>query len=221
MGKKQERSTRDWISTLRLQNGNPMQCDVENGGQDKRAYILVPTTSIEQVKTALTQYRNQLQQAGAQHSPNYRYTNNDSSAEAGYNHTRPTEIYVPTAAVLKNLQRMKNLSSSEIWKAAPLTVRNSTRLQKSSVSGHTNAAPNQQNSPSQWTDHKDQGNIRISPDQGLHHDRPTPIKRNTSNGSAQQNTYRRISTPKVHRPKTFLGHHSWYNPNAHHNHTNG
>ena len=147
-GDKKERSTRDWISTLRLPNGNPMQCDVENGGSDKRAYVLVPTKNLEQAKAALGHYRDQLRQAGALAS-RYHCATKDGSCQTGTTlPPRPTEIYVPTAAVLKNLQRMKMLSSVEIWQTAPSTIRTSPRTQQHTshyAASHT--APTTQVSP--------------------------------------------------------------------------
>jgi hypothetical protein len=52
-----ERSARDWVATLRLESGKPMQCDVENGGTDRRAYMIAPTNNLETAKTALEHYK--------------------------------------------------------------------------------------------------------------------------------------------------------------------
>ena len=192
-GEKQERSTRDWINTLRLENGNPMQCDVENGGPDKRAYILVPTQFLGQAKAALEQYRIQLRQGGGANASNYRYTNPDGLHEDRNTHTRPTEIYVPTVAVLKNLQRMKNLSSTEIWQSAPSTIRTSLRSQQH-FSTHTNAAPNQNHPPTQQNNQSNkyaQRSQNITPEEeDVTHTRPTPIKKNTG----MADNYQKYST---------------------------
>ena len=123
-GKYTERSTREWVTTLRAEDGRPLQCDVENGGTDRRAYLLVPTQHLSQAKIALEQYRSHLRQAGNQGN-NHRYTRpGEDAATLPESQPRPTEIYVPTASVLKNLQRMQNLTSAEIWQAAPDGVRN-------------------------------------------------------------------------------------------------
>jgi uncharacterized coiled-coil protein SlyX len=110
-----ERSTRDWATSLRsTDTGNLFRCDAENGGKDKRAYLLVPTAFLDQVKTEYEQYKHRLKQSG-------QFRNFNSQTDSI--NDRPQEIYVPTAAVLRNLHFMQNMSSESIWKAAPASVR--------------------------------------------------------------------------------------------------
>ena len=45
-----ERSTRSWAVTLKDAKGNSLNCDAENGGDNRRAQILVPMENIAQVK---------------------------------------------------------------------------------------------------------------------------------------------------------------------------
>jgi hypothetical protein len=114
-----ERTTREWATGLRSkETGNLLQCDAENGGKDKRAYLLVPTVNLDQVKYEYETYKHRLKQRGS-------FRNNQSSPDnlCATTEDRPQEIYVPTAAVLRNLQFMQNMSSESIWKAAPPTVR--------------------------------------------------------------------------------------------------
>ena len=118
-GLNMERSARDWVATLRLANGTPMQCDVENGGTDRRAYMIAPTNNLENAKTALEHYKIRLKQ-GSNLFPN---TQSNTGERENMDH-RPLEIYVPTAAVMKNLQVIRNMTSAEIWKSAPSSIRN-------------------------------------------------------------------------------------------------
>jgi hypothetical protein len=110
-----ERSTREWATGLRSNDtGNLLRCDAENGGKDKRAYLLVPTAYLDQVKIEYEKYKQRLKQSGQFRNYN---SQNDTTND------RPQEIYIPTAAVLRNLQFMQTMSSESIWKAAPPSVR--------------------------------------------------------------------------------------------------
>lgn len=51
-----ERSTRAWANSIKSDDGQSLQCDAENRGKDKKAYLLVPTPLLEQVKPILMQY---------------------------------------------------------------------------------------------------------------------------------------------------------------------
>jgi hypothetical protein len=114
-----ERSTREWATGLRTTDtGQLLRCDVENGGKDKRAYLLVPTAFLDQAKFEYEQYKHRLKQS-------YHFRNHNTPSDIGKPFDRPQEIYIPTAAVLKNLQFMQNMSSESIWQAAPPSVRQS------------------------------------------------------------------------------------------------
>lgn len=98
----------------------PLRCDAENGGQDRRAYLLVPTQHLNEAKLELQKYL----QALTYHSRTHTQTppgNGDETTSR--TPTRPTEIYIPTPAVLNNLKFLNTLSSEEIWKCAPATIR--------------------------------------------------------------------------------------------------
>jgi hypothetical protein len=119
-----ERSTRERATGLRSkETGELLRCDAENGGKDKRAYLLVPTAYLDQAKLEFEQYKHRLTQSSQ--SRNHQSHSDNRCA----NEDRPQEIYVPTAAVLRNLQFMQNMSSESIWKAAPPTVRPRSTLQ--------------------------------------------------------------------------------------------
>ena len=108
------RSTREWARSLRTQTGTSMRCDAENGGSDRRAYLLAPTPVIEEAKIELQKYFHGLSAAAATRTQ-------DSSQDT--DPLRPTEIYIPTPAVLHNLRFLNSLTSEEVWKCAPPTVR--------------------------------------------------------------------------------------------------
>jgi hypothetical protein len=113
-----ERSTREWATGLRsTETGQLLLCDAENGGRDKRAYLLVPTVFLDQAKIEYEKYKHRLKQHGKFRNSHTQY---DNSVRAN---DRPQEIYIPTAAVLRNLQFMQHMSSESIWKAAPPSVR--------------------------------------------------------------------------------------------------
>ena len=116
-GQTTERSARDWAASLRNKDGQPLKCDVENGGDDRRAYLLVPTSRLTEGKLALNQYKVNLRRPHQHFSP--------SSKSPEDQQTRPTEIYIPTAVVLRNLKAMQQMqaSAADIWRAAPTTVR--------------------------------------------------------------------------------------------------
>lgn len=193
-GKIIERSTRDWISTLRLPDGSPMQCDVENGSPDKRAYILAPTPVLAEVKQALEQYRHQLRQAHTQNS--YRNTQTDGLNPSNSNAARPTEIYVPTEAVLRNLQRMKRFTSAEIWKAAPNSIR--TPAQK--TKNHKDGTATTQVQPLSPTAEQKSANHRNTCNS--ENQNQTPLKNNTSAAPASRGRQQQFAEfpPMVRRP---------------------
>jgi hypothetical protein len=112
-----ERSTRDWATGLRSDKGQLLQCDAENGGKDKKAYLLVPTAYLAQVKTEYEKYKHRLQRRGQHHNSNNNTDHTTNTTD------RPQEIYVPTAAVLRNYRFMQTMSAESIWKAAPPSVR--------------------------------------------------------------------------------------------------
>jgi hypothetical protein len=52
-----ERSMRQWAETLTDDKGVSMQCNVENGGNDRNAYLLAPRHHSEAVKISYREYR--------------------------------------------------------------------------------------------------------------------------------------------------------------------
>ena len=115
------RTTREWARSLKTADGSiSLRCDAENGGKDRRAYLLVPTQHLDVVKLALQQYLQALHMFSQPHEPN---TQRQGGQSGDKEPTRPTEIYIPTPAVLNNLKFLNTLSSEEVWKCAPATIR--------------------------------------------------------------------------------------------------
>ena len=113
------RSTREWARWLKKENGASLRCDVENGGTDRRAYLLVPTPHLERAKSELQQYLRAIQLTTQSHNGSH-FDGRSTSSEP----PRPTEIYIPTPAVLYNLHFLNSLTAAEVWKSAPTSIRN-------------------------------------------------------------------------------------------------
>jgi hypothetical protein len=45
---------------MTTKEGNPLQCDAENGGPDRKAYLLVPAPLLPTVQPILQQYLNSI-----------------------------------------------------------------------------------------------------------------------------------------------------------------
>jgi hypothetical protein len=109
------RTTREWANSLTNSEGQPIQCDAENGGRDKKAYLLVPEHLIDSVRHDLTQYLHNIR--------NWHVQPNQDNHIKYHDADRPLEIYVPTAAVQRNIEFLKTMASADIWKNAPTTIR--------------------------------------------------------------------------------------------------
>jgi hypothetical protein len=115
------RSTREWAKGLKSEStGQSYQCDAENGGREKRAYLLVPTAFLTEVKQEYQKYKQSLHQMGPSAIHSQKSSNGQCSPDIN---ECPHEIYVPTAAVKKNLLFLQTMSNESIWQSAPRTVR--------------------------------------------------------------------------------------------------
>jgi phosphopantetheinyl transferase (holo-ACP synthase) len=110
-GGKREQSTREWANGLQSEEGKSFQCDVENGGKDRKAYLLVPAQRLSKVQPMLQKYLTSLR------------NNTQIQSNNGSYNDRPAEIYVPTASVQRNVDFLRSMSSADIWKNAPSTIR--------------------------------------------------------------------------------------------------
>lgn len=136
------RSTREWANSLCTPSGQHMRCDAENGGTDRRAYLLVPEEHVELAKEELHKYLHALKMGI--HANTH---NRDSSST--FDDT-PRAIYIPSQAVRANLDFIKNLTSVEIWKNAPASVRN-TPLENSTTRPHHQPQPSRHQYKAQST----------------------------------------------------------------------
>lgn len=132
----QERSSRDWANSLQDSHGNSLQCDIENGGKDRRAYLLVPLEKLPQAKLSLQNYFHALGQT----SPLSPFPTQTQKQD------RPREIYIPTPAVQANLLLIQQLTSAQIWQQAPATIR--TQPTSTTHSNSSNNARSRHNATS-------------------------------------------------------------------------
>ena len=94
-----DRNTRDWATSLTDPNGNSLQCDADNGGETKRAQILVPAEHMETVKQKFRGYKESIST----------FTKREADYTSMIQEASPPEvIYVPTAAVHSNLQLIQH-----------------------------------------------------------------------------------------------------------------
>ena len=105
-----ERSTRTWVTNLKDTKGNSLKCDAENGGDNRRAQLLVPLEHLVQVRQALAKYKESV-------SP-FSHRENNFSALVSQLQTQE-EQYTPTHAANHNLTLIKNLCPSNIWDNSP------------------------------------------------------------------------------------------------------
>ena len=109
-----KRSTRSWASSLLDKLGNSLQCEADNGGDTRRAQLLVPVENLVQAQQAFKEYRERIS------------TFNQREAEFAtlvQEATPPQAIYVPTAAVHNNLSLIQKRSAFMVWDQAPNAVR--------------------------------------------------------------------------------------------------
>jgi hypothetical protein len=107
------RTTREWATSLKDDQGNNLQCDAENGGASRKAQLLVPVEHLELAKQKFQAYRECVS------------TFNKREAEFTnlIQEIYPQAIYVPTRAVHDNLALIQKRSAYTVWEKAPSGVR--------------------------------------------------------------------------------------------------
>jgi hypothetical protein len=102
-----------WAKTLLDNDGNSLKCDVENGGDNQRAQLLVPVHNLNRARQALLDYKESI-------SP---FSVRENHFTERVTQAHPEEIYVPTAAAHHNLDLIKGLSPTTTWANAPASIR--------------------------------------------------------------------------------------------------
>ena len=105
-----KRSTREWIQSLTLGNGQSAYCDAVNGGSIRQATLVCPQTYFEQAQDEWRQYKSRLNPPS--HRENRYFDSLSNLPEL--NNIR-TEIEF-------NVSLLNRLSTADIWKKAPPSV---------------------------------------------------------------------------------------------------
>jgi hypothetical protein len=105
------RTTREWASSLTTLDGQHARCDVVNGGPDQKTYLLVPGQHIDHIRTELQKYRLRLNILGRREA---RFRDSIPGL--------PSEIHIDLST-RHNLEFLDELTSAELWRAAPDSVR--------------------------------------------------------------------------------------------------
>jgi hypothetical protein len=109
-----ERNTREWATSLKETAGNSLRCDADNGGDSRRAQLLVPVEHMAQVHNLFSEYKECISTFNQREAD---FTNLIQEANP------PHAIYVPTVAVHNNLALIQQRSASSVWENAPASVR--------------------------------------------------------------------------------------------------
>jgi hypothetical protein len=141
-GKTIERSMRQWVEGLFDEKGHGMQCDVENGGKDRNAYLLTPKHHAEAVKAAFRAYRERV------HPFKQREERFHAGLEAA---GTPTSIYVPTQSVRANISFLQSCTAAEHWKQAPSAVKKPVAVTQTQTQSRPQSQPQQGNPPDDIT----------------------------------------------------------------------
>ena len=125
------RSTREWATTLSLQNDEPARCDIVNGGKDQVANLLVPSHIFSEVIELYAAYKMRL-------NPLERREARFRDELPGL----PAEIQIDTS-VRASLACLEFMSSEAIWQRAPPAVKPQAKQRQ-------NAAPRSQDRPPEF-----------------------------------------------------------------------
>ena len=108
-----DRNTREWATTLCDSKGKSLQCDADNGGDKRRAQLLVPEEHLDQAHIELKLYKESIST----------FTQREAEFTNLIQETYPQAIYVPTRAVQNNLALIQQRSACAVWEQAPDSVR--------------------------------------------------------------------------------------------------
>ena len=111
-----ERTTREWAASLTDDRGKSLQCDVENGGNNRAVLLLIPKENMPIAIRELRAYKERI-------SP---FNQRETDFSERVNLAHPEAIYVPTPTAQNNLTFLQSLSPTTIWSNAPASVRSPT-----------------------------------------------------------------------------------------------
>jgi hypothetical protein len=94
-------------------DGNSLQRDVQNSGNNQRAQLLFPTDKLNMALEALLEYKDNISLFSMREN---NFLKSDTQAH-------PAEIYVLMAAAHHSLDLIKGLSPSTTWTNAPASIR--------------------------------------------------------------------------------------------------
>jgi hypothetical protein len=129
-----ERSTREWATNLQDEKGNHLKCDAENGGDNRKAQLLVPLSHLELAKKALEAYKERVSPFSQRENIFSNLVSQSQSQE---------EQYIPTPAANNNLTRIKKLCPTKTWDTS-----SQTRPTNSTYQPPSNRGPPQNIPPS-------------------------------------------------------------------------
>ena len=126
-----QRSTRGWATSLVLSStGRSARCDIVNGGTDHAANLLVPGHVYQEVLTEVSAYKLRINPLAKRET---RFRDKIPGL--------PSVIQIDTS-IQQSLDCLELMSSEEIWKRAPSTVRpDPTKNQQSSRAAPTASFP--------------------------------------------------------------------------------
>ena len=115
-GTTQERSTREWATSLTLPDGTtPALCDTVNGTNDRQAYLVAPRHYLEAAQKQWSEYRSRLS------PPRHREARFHDSVP-----NLPNTTHINTE-VQANVNFLERMSAAEIWRQAPAAIRAETQ----------------------------------------------------------------------------------------------
>ena len=106
-----KRTTREWIQSLTLKNGQPAHCDAVNGGSDRQATLICPQLFLDQAQHEWRQYKSRL------NPPSHRETRYFASI------SNLPELNNIRIEIETNVSMLDRLSTADIWTQAPPSVR--------------------------------------------------------------------------------------------------
>ena len=130
-----ERTTREWARSIKTLDGSAYaQCDVVNGGDDQRCYLLFPPKDKEAAQQALDAYRRRL----------YPFTQREAKFREDVG---PPSVVHLSKRVIANLDFIKRLSSPDSNDAAKSDAQTDSNNENSTLTGSSVSSMSQATRP--------------------------------------------------------------------------